>query len=1508
MRYTLTLTASVMLAAVLSAGVSADSDARRPGFLRPAGVSATKIPYKATPVTPGATQAKWVDGQFHYVAPMAATVIDDYVDLRERSKYDFTLYSLPTAAGQELTELHHNLHGRYGAFRMGDVYVVNYFNGPIHAPQYVVEKYDMSTWELLSSTSVPDASLLAECLAYNPVNKMTYGCFRTNGIDAGGYEIAIADYNAETPYRITIHKCESNADTWNACAFTLKGDLYAINYNGELLKVDKATGTGTVVGDTGLRPLTTSSATVDPETGTFYYIPAEDGYPCYVYEINLETAEATPVLKLPKDIVLAGLAPLNPIPDDAVPAMASEAAYTFSEGSLSGSVSFKMPQRDFGGKRHSGELAWEILDGETVVASGTSRWNSRVTADLTLPSSGFHDLVIVTKNDAGRSPRLRTRLYAGYDSPKAPSEVTLVYDNATGDVSLSWPAVTEGINGGYFTAADVRYRVTDVREEKVVADNLEATAFRTNISGWPELKNRPYRVEAIFNGLVSEPVESNPAVVGSVSLPFEDKYENLDYVPDGYHVINVMGDLNTWRPYGGRLQCYKNPDASVAMDDWLFTPPLHLEKGKIYQVSQDFAAMFSDSYGLVEKVEVFWGNNNVPSSMNNVGIPLTEIKGGDGMLIEWKNYSFNIIPEETGYYYVGIHGCSDANQGGVLLDNFAVSDAKIPGTPGAVTDFKVTPGANGAHKALIELKAPTTDVVGGELSPLTKIEIYGNGELVHTFESPAAGESLSYTDTPRRGGHIEYVAIPYNAYGAGATNLQTVYVGAYLPEAVRDLQVIESVDKPGEVSLSWTPPLRDQHAVLLTPEDLLYNIYKSEGTTDELIAEEIEGTTATLRACQADVQNFLIFGVSAISAAGEGPAGWSDMIPVGAPYPLPYTFSFTDEDFNKTRLIIHYLSDYTWSIVDDSQIADITSADNDNAFAGFRAATYGDRASLQTGKIAIPEGSDAVVAVSVYNLKNASIGQNNNSLEILCNDGTGWKSLRAVTVSDLPSDGWNRVIVPLKAYAGRSLRFDFIATCANFASFFIDDIEVTDDTESDLSVTRVEAPSQAIMGEKFKACVHISNNSASDVTDALVTLSVNGSERTSVVPESLTAGAETVVDVEMSFLPDDAPVCSLTAAVDWKSDAVPDNNVSAPATVYNVRPAFNAPETLAAASSEHGVVLTWNAPSADGNMPAPVIESFENYTPWTVESSGDWTFIDHDGGGIGGINGFQFPGEVVKGAVVGWWVMDSKATGLNWTFDANTGSRYIAQMYSADLNESKFKAVTCDDWAVSPLLPGQAQTVALYAKNYSPDETESFEILVSDKDSMSPEDYTPVKDVQVSAGDWTRFEFNIPEGARRFAVRCVSYNRFMLFVDDITFMPASDIPFDVTGYNVYRDGVRLNASPLAEMIYTDTDVSGDTREYYVTALWGAHGESVASNHVIVEGSSLETVGIPSRLSVTGGHGEIIVRGAEGLKVDVFNAAAMKVASVDGADYLTIPQIRGVYMVCVGGVCVKVVVR
>ncbi|MDE5958797.1 MAG: T9SS type A sorting domain-containing protein, partial [Muribaculaceae bacterium] len=172
---------------------------------------------------------------------------------------------------------------------------------------------------------------------------------------------------------------------------------------------------------------------------------------------------------------------------------------------------------------------------------------------------------------------------------------------------------------------------------------------------------------------------------------------------------------------------------------------------------------------------------------------------------------------------------------------------------------------------------------------------------------------------------------------------------------------------------------------------------------------------------------------------------------------------------------------------------------------------------------------------------------------------------------------------------------------------------------------------------------------------------------------------------------------------------------------------------------------------------------------------------------------------------------------------------------------------------------------------------------------------------------WTEYRFEVPAGTTHFAIRCISNRQFALFVDDITFEranPAADL--QLIGYNVYRAGVRLPASPPADNAFSEPDE--DAHRYLVPAVYD-RGESAASNEAIVGSlASIIGPGQASDISITGSIGKIIVSGAEGKLIEVFGTDGKVIDRVKGSATTVIDTATGLYIVRVAGTATKTLVK
>ena len=172
---------------------------------------------------------------------------------------------------------------------------------------------------------------------------------------------------------------------------------------------------------------------------------------------------------------------------------------------------------------------------------------------------------------------------------------------------------------------------------------------------------------------------------------------------------------------------------------------------------------------------------------------------------------------------------------------------------------------------------------------------------------------------------------------------------------------------------------------------------------------------------------------------------------------------------------------------------------------------------------------------------------------------------------------------------------------------------------------------------------------------------------------------------------------------------------------------------------------------------------------------------------------------------------------------------------------------------------------------------------------------------------WTECKVDLPEGARHFAIRCTSIYQIMLCVDDVTYSPkgAALVAMDLLGYNIWRDGKRVNEQPVTDTNFKDNVPANEVYNYQVTAVYD-RGESAACQTVSAgKYSSVGNIGVDGA-SVYVSDGAIVVENS--------GDSPVSISRVDGSVVYTgrgdarVEVAGAVYIVTVGTKAVKVMVR
>lgn len=306
------------------------------------------------------------------------------------------------------------------------------------------------------------------------------------------------------------------------------------------------------------------------------------------------------------------------------------------------------------------------------------------------------------------------------------------------------------------------------------------------------------------------------------SLPYTNAIDTQDDF-EWFTVIDANGDGIRWNLFTeedhGKASLRYNGD--MAADDWLITPAFRLEAGKTYSLAID---MNGSSDAFTERFEVKMGTAATAEAMTQQVIAATEINSEVPTTYQNKRISV----AETGVYYFGIHGISDADMASLRASNLVVAETILE-APDVVTDLSVTADSEN-KKVTVFFNAPTVNVGGVQMSDNMTITIDRDGETIKTYTDVAPGSEYTYTDEDVAPGKHIYGVTAANSHGTGETVSQQVSLSA-----VFDIPFVADFTEDGTYDLFTAINANDDAAYW--SDNALYAAYEysSENDADDYL-------------------------------------------------------------------------------------------------------------------------------------------------------------------------------------------------------------------------------------------------------------------------------------------------------------------------------------------------------------------------------------------------------------------------------------------------------------------------------------------------------------------------------------------------------------------------------------------------------------------------------------------------------------------------------------------------
>lgn len=1396
--------------------------------------------------------------------------------------------------------------------------------------------YDTEDWSLVRNTMTfinnsPYTKAVDFC--YDPTSDRVYGCFvETSFADDSPAKlmyITASDLSESvmfTPTEVAV--LDRNL---RAMACDENGTIYGIGFDGKIYTVDKSTGAMTekvaisfpavydgfneVDIDLSVAGLAgQESADMVWGSGYLYFSHNDEFWNGYISKINIadgsmtllynsgyemtpvgdETAVTFSTLYFKQDKQTAANTP-------DVPANVKMAAVGTT---LDARLSFTMPSKDTQGGALSGNLTYNIKNATSTLKSGTAAPGEEVKdVVVTLPAAGQNDLLVSVASGNAESLPVTVSAFVGPDTPVIPLDINT--DVADLSVTVEWEPAS-GESGGNTDA--VTYKVVRQPGNVAVATTQQTSAV-DNLT--KEEKTQYWYEITPVAGAITGPVKTSRKFFAGryFELPHFNTFDSADLFNE-YPVIDNNNDGNTWwvdTRTTPQRQCAAYTAGSKAADDYLLIGPFSLKAGAPYTFSAT-----ADCHSNPESVEVLVGTDpDKASSFNTTIVPeKTVVVSSTGTLLEGR-----FTPETDGIYYFGIHATTSSGR------ELYINDVKVSGL------------AAGAPKALTELAAAGTKdglkltgklpslALDGKIAALTGVNVYRDGLMIATVSSGITdGGDFSYTDnTEATDGKHSYTLVAVNAEGEGEPASIEGFRGVDLASYPRNLRMWEDAATPGLIHATWEPPTEGINGGWPDPDNCTYDIeFAAMTTSASMSRQNYQGLSADFQIPEDCYTKQDLISFTVASRNGKGASGYQGNSTrhcyYGPAYKLPVYDSFANGKFEHLWSSERVVDNDSWDGLWDAFGTPATRVDapDGDAYSYAYIAYAADIPYRGTSPRVTLEGSSKPTLAFWYYI---TPDAKSFDLAVIEEDKLP-ETIKTFDLSASNLDKWVRFELPLDKYKNSKyiqIAFTASSKVENAYAVLIDNFSIVDSKDYDLTVRGFSGPVKANVGERARFTLNVRNNGSKEVvtSDFNVVLLRNGKEVATSKGCILQTGETAPIEiVDIPEVTD--PVKNLySARIDFGKDLDATNNNSGEVSVDIVKPTYPAPENLSA-SGGNGVTLTWKAPDPDDNPANTVTETFDSYKPFIIDNIGDWKVVDRDGCRTSIPATFLGPCTYENvGQPMAWQVIHpAQANIFSWY--AVSGEQLLAAFQA---NAGGSPETDSDDWLISPQLCGKAQTISFMANAATSQRVpEIFDVYYSTT-SDNVDDFVLLEEgVEVNAtSDWTEFKFKLPKGALYFAIVHRSNGKFALLLDDIVYAPegATTNKIVLKGFNVYRDGERVNNELIAPDVttYHDANVEPDREySYCVTAMWDA-GESDISNIVTLNSSdALDAIVEAARPTIVAIDGAVRVSTPFAMPVAVYTASGATMASrvVDGTAVISLTP--GIYIVRAGSVAAKVAVR
>lgn len=1372
---------------------------------------------------------------------------------------------------------------------------------------------DATTWDTLTTKSF--TYTYGNNSEENLKNKWIPGAIGYDAVNDVLYAFLHQFGNSEKSLLATIDKttgeytkiAETNYMTAMACASD--GKIYAIDGDGNLYSVS-STGELASIGFTGYYPARDSEvncgATINYRDGKLYwsfYGFTNETDRNYVQNglnallvVDTNTAETKQSWVYPRHEYFSALAVQNAHP------LAPDNIYNLSfnptsQHALEGTINFTVPSLTYGQTTLNGDVVVEYnVDGGTATTA-TATAGQDVSYTVNGLTEGKHTVAVTLQANNHQSITSYATTFFGVDKPLAPQNLTLTYDSSNNKATLNWEQSEIGVEGGSINLSDLRYQIVRMPDEKTVARSAKGTTFSEDVNF--SFGAYYYRLIPYYNSdpaIKGDVASSNSVQMGkSLDIPYSETFDTPASF-NSFTTIDANGDGGSdwedpcWK-YDEQYYCaFYYGKTGTSADDWLITPRLNLSPEKIYRLTYKYYAY----YGYGSHIEISLGSEPTFEGMNHQVFDkeFTSSYLDNPGLTETVFFT----PRE-GESYIGFHHLSSTMEH-LSIDDILVEVYSSSYVPDKVVNLTGSITEN--RKAHLSFSMPTTAVNGKSLEGKLSATI-SHGDDNVSLKNLAPGEMVEWTDENSVQAINSYSITVSNDAGQGLTANINVDLSLGVPVQVTGVKA--RLLNNNEVELTWDPSTAatDEKGNPIDLSAMRYLVYKpvprDYGTEYKLIGRDLNECRFIdddpLSGYGDESQITIYYYVAPVNGDDEGYATASNVVFVGTDKDLPFEESFNEASFTTHPWASVYVNGATWYTrykgydpMADGQIGVLTcEVDGNSNGTGY--------CGIASPRIDLTSVNEPQLSFKIYR---APSYQDGVRLSVMIDNGSEFLSIPSGNISAKSDNaGYETVTLSLADFANsKSASIIFLANVVTDNNIHIDDIKVSGTAvENDVKLAKVAVPAIATVGEPVELKAWISNNSSTAIEN--ITVNFSAQAETLATSEAVTVAPGKTIAVTSLWTPTKAGATNVCAELNSTNDTNANNNrINAYTDVKE--PNYPHVSQLNGKVLDNAIELTWSAPDA-ATRAENVLDDIEAYDSFAIDNVGAWIMADVD-------EAYNYQFGDAQGNLIYWPNSDMQQAFI--VFDSSDNN--LPQLPFAPTSGAKMFAawaaagIANNDWLISPELPGDdAQLVSFYVRAAQTDGSEEpFNVCYSDG-STNPTDFTRANgDVTRKAGsDWTLCHFTLPAGAKRFAINYVGENGNGLLIDDIMYygLPLNKRP---DGYNIYRNGEKLNSELITGLNFTDTTLdAGENHTYNVVAVFNGI-ESKPSADLSLYFSSVNTIDTTSEAKVFANNGAIVVENANGHSIEIFNVSGQKVAHSKVFNTARFEVTAGVYIVKIEG--------